>query len=164
MMVDRTELLALARTHARSEFAGRATGHYLVIETALPGQEHSSFSTQMFAAPRRPTLSPPGRSATEVLAIAKAAGNPYPDRVSVGRTRNCDVHLSHPTVSKLHAQFKLVAASLELVDAGSHNGTRLNGRILEPHRPVPVTTGDLVRFGNVVARVLDGAGLYDLLR
>ena len=104
------------------------------METPLAEQD-VQFATQVVdpvslkrsAARRAPNV--------EVLAVVKAPGNPYPDRVSVGRARNCDVVMRDPSVSKLHAHFRVGGPKLELVDIDSQNGTRVNGRALAPHQP-----------------------------
>ena len=99
-----------------------------------------------------------------MLEIIKAPGNPYPDRISVGRARNCDVVMRDPSVSKLHAHFRVGPMKLELVDIDSQNGTRVNGRALAPHQPQVVEAGDTILFGNVTTRMVDAHMLYDLLR
>lgn len=106
----------------------------------------------------------PSRSHWQATRIAKRPGNPYPDRMSVGRAFNCDVVLRFPVVSKLHAHFSLTAeGQLQLVDLGSSNGTWHNGQRLEPGRPVIVRPSDLLSFGGVHCEVIDAAGLFDLV-
>ncbi len=122
------------------------------------------FATRV-ATPARARASAAASASTgaRVIAIAKAAGNPYPERIALGRARNCDVVLRDPSVSKLHACFCLVDAALELTDVGSHNGTRVNGRALLPHRPMRLVVGDLIVFGDVAARLVDAALLRELV-
>ena len=101
---------------------------FLVLEQALSEQEQVGFSTQVVdpVSLKRSTVRRPQN--IEVLPVVKAPGNPYPDRVSVGRARNCDVVMRDPSVSKLHAHFRIGGPKLELVDIDSQNGTRVNGR------------------------------------
>lgn len=157
-------LVELARARRRAAFAATVTGHYLVIERGLADLGEVAFATRVLTRRAAAPLALPAPAQPTVLPVVKAAGNPYPERVSVGRARNCDVVLRDASVSKLHAELLTGGAALELVDAGSHNGTRLNGRALAAHHRVTVASGDLLQLGNVVARVLDAAGLYDFLR
>jgi|SRR5579859_3139611 len=66
---------------------------------------------------------------------------------TIGRDQRCDLFIGDLTVSRLHARLSRDDAGWKLTDLGSTNGTRLNGwRVREP---VPVRSGDLVRFGSV---------------
>ncbi len=115
------------------------------------------------ALPARKRLLNP--SAIEVYPIVKAPGNPYPERISVGRSRNCDVVLRDPRISKLHAHFTVgPKGEMSLIDLGSQNGTRLNSRQLPPHTAEPLASGDIIEFAGVTARFLNAERLYDLIR
>jgi len=64
---------------------------------------------------------------------------------TIGRDDACDLVLSDMTVSRSHAGLRRVADGWVLTDAGSTNGTRLNGwRVTEP---VPLRAGDEIMFG-----------------
>ncbi|HEX9100653.1 MAG TPA: FHA domain-containing protein, partial [Polyangia bacterium] len=156
-------LAELAQSSTRDEFVARQPYSFLVLEQAL-AEEDVGFSTQVVdpVSLRRSTVRRPQN--IEVLPVIKAPGNPYPDRVSVGRARNCDIVMRDPSVSKLHAHFRVGGPKLELVDIDSQNGTRVNGRALAPHQPAQVSNGDTVLFGSVACKVVDAAALYDLLR
>jgi hypothetical protein len=161
--MDVDALAQLAKKLTREQFVASHPSSYLVIaENAekLP----IGFETLVGADPGR--REPPEKARDfEVLAVAKARGNPYPERISVGRARNCDVVMRDPSVSKLHAHFHVTpAGALELVDLESQNGTYINGRALAPHHSELVVSGDLIDFGDMSARLVDAAGLYDLLR
>ena len=96
--------------------------------------------------------------------IRKRAGNPFPDRISIGRAPNCDVVIRVSFVSKLHAHFLVGADSeLRLSDLRSANGTRLNGRELVASISAVVHAGDKVRLGAVELSVVDAGALHDLL-
>lgn len=163
--MDTDTLAQLAHDSTREQFIAKLPHCFLVIEGALYEQEAVGFSTQVVdpVSARRLT-SAPATPDLEVLEIIKAPGNPYPDRVSVGRARNCDVVMRDPSVSKLHAHFRVGPGKLELVDIDSQNGTRVNGRPLAPHQPAVVEAGDVILFGNVTTRLVDAHTLYDLLR
>jgi pSer/pThr/pTyr-binding forkhead associated (FHA) protein len=163
-LVDTDTLAELAHKTTRDEFAAQLEHCFLVLETALYEDEQVGFATQVVdpISLKRSTFRRPQN--IEVLPIIKAPSNPYPDRVSVGRARNCDIVMRDPSISKLHAHFRVGGAKLELVDIDSQNGTRVNGRALPPHQPSPVESGDTILFGSVAAKLVDANALYDLLR
>jgi hypothetical protein len=72
---------------------------------------------------------------------------PGPGSFTIGRDAGCDLVLSDMTVSRTHAGLRLEASGWLLSDAGSTNGTRLNGwRVTGP---VPIRAGDQVTFGSM---------------
>jgi hypothetical protein len=162
--VDTDALAELAQSSTRDEFVAKQPHLFLVLEQALSVEADVGFATQVVdpITLKRSTVRRPQN--IEVLSIVKAAGNPYPDRVSVGRARNCDIVMRDPSISKLHAHFRIGEVKVELVDIDSQNGTRINGRALAPHQPAQVANGDTVLFGSVACKLVDAAALYDLLR
>ncbi len=68
-------------------------------------------------------------------------------RFTIGRTRDCDLCLTDPSVSRMHALLMRREDGWVLSDLGSHNGTRLNGWLVR--EPVPVRVGDRVEFGSM---------------
>jgi hypothetical protein len=56
-------------------------------------------------------------------------------------------------VSRRHATIVRRDGSLNIVDAGSHNGTYLNGQRLVAHQPRILRDGDDVRLGHLVLRI-----------
>jgi hypothetical protein len=74
---------------------------------------------------------------------------------TIGRDAACDLVLDDMTVSRRHAGLRREAGAWLLSDAGSTNGTRLNGwRVTEP---VPLRAGDRVTFGSMTLVVTDHA-------
>ncbi|WP_437645862.1 FHA domain-containing protein [Sorangium sp. So ce362] len=165
-MEESGDIIELARVMPRDRFVRRVTSLLLVVSEAGPDSQPFAFRTVAAspAAHRKPPL-PPGPS-SEVFEVVKAKGNPYPDQISVGRTRNCDVVLRHPSVSKLHAHFRRLDAQgqLVLIDNGSQNGTRVNGALLSENEPQEVAVGDVIQFGRLTASLLDASRLFDLVR
>src|SRR5262249_43173892 len=99
------------------------------------------------------SLEPAGVCVTS-LAVRKASESVFTDRVFVGRTANSDIVIDDGRVSKLHAYFQRVeGGELRVVDAGSTNGTRVNGERIAPNTPTPVAFGAVVAFGPFVFRV-----------
>ena len=54
-----------------------------------------------------------------------------PAGATMGRSRQCDVMVDDPNVSRNHAEIRPRGGSWVLTDLGSTNGSRLNGRRLE---------------------------------
>jgi hypothetical protein len=159
-----SDIVRFARTLSRDQFVERFKGLYLYVSSDPRDMPAGSFQTAVTGRPKE-RAEGAGPVAVQVIAIEKAPGNPYPDRVSVGRTGNCDVVLRDPSVSKLHAHFRWgQRGQLLLVDARSSNGTVVNGVALLPGLEELLESGDVVTFGSVRATLLDGSGVYDALQ
>jgi hypothetical protein len=66
------------------------------------------------------------------------------DRAVVGRSRDCDVVISDPNVSRRHAEVRRGEEGWSVVDLGSTNGVKVNGRRLDSARLKP---GDRITIG-----------------
>lgn len=100
----------------------------------------------------------------EVFPVLKLPGNPWPDRISVGRARNSDIVLPDNSVSKLHAHFIYDDdGDVTLVDAGSRNGTHVGKTKLTAGAPEKVSSGDSITFGAVTLRFLSAEDLFELI-
>jgi ABC-type multidrug transport system ATPase subunit/pSer/pThr/pTyr-binding forkhead associated (FHA) protein len=67
--------------------------------------------------------------------------------ISVGRTPDNRIVVSHPQVSARHAQIIKVGDQLFLEDRGSANGTYVRGQRLVPGQRVPIANGEKVFLG-----------------
>jgi transcriptional regulator of acetoin/glycerol metabolism len=85
------------------------------------------------------------------LALEFGAGE---DRI-IGRDEDVAVRLSDPNVSRRHASVRRDGAETFLVDLGSRNGMRVNGRNTKTAR---LALGDVVRLGDTVGLVTDQVG------
>lgn len=79
-------------------------------------------------------------------------------RVDPDTGQSPDIDLEHfggteKGVSRRHASIIRKDGSLNIVDAGSHNGTYLNGQRLIAHQPRVLRDGDDIRLGFLVLRV-----------
>jgi hypothetical protein len=148
---------AFVREHGKSLFLVRKAAPPSHDE---PENEAFSFQTRIAQAASDMKM----RWTEPVAAISKRPGNPFPDRISVGRATNCDVVIRLPYVSKLHAHFLVQEdGSLKLVDAGSSQGTAVNGRKLEAGVAQTVKRGDTIRFGYQEVELGDAGRAYDAL-
>lgn len=73
-----------------------------------------------------------------------------PAGVTLGRSRQCDVVLDDPNVSRRHAEIRPRGGSWVLTDLGSTNGSRINGQ--EVQRPEVVRSGDEIELGTTTLR------------
>jgi hypothetical protein len=107
----------------------------------------------------------PGRVHYAFALRKRAFAEAVSDRVSVGRARNRDLVLRHPTVSKFHAWFETAEdGATYLHDADSRNQTLVNGAVLAPRARHAVGPGDVVRFGNVECVLCTPAAFWASLR
>lgn len=72
------------------------------------------------------------------------------DRVTLGRSESNDIVLPSPQVSSLHLVLKREGEGFRLLDQGSTNGTRVNGREVDE---VNLADGDEILIGTQVAAV-----------
>jgi FHA domain/Domain of unknown function (DUF1707) len=77
------------------------------------------------------------------------------ENFTIGRDAACDLVIPDMTVSRSHAGLRREAGRWLLSDAGSTNGTRLNGwRVTGP---VPLRAGDKITFGSMTMVVTERA-------
>jgi hypothetical protein len=172
--MDLEELSKLAKTLTEKEFSARFPHLFLLLHQANDGISPLAFHTEVIdlehegaaAQHARPRPHPSAAAAAglRIVALVKAPSSPYPDRVSIGRARNCDVVLRDASISKLHAHVRAEPdGSFVLIDLGSHNGTKIHDDPLPANQPAPVRTGDVVTIGGVKARVADAPSVRLLL-
>ncbi len=71
-------------------------------------------------------------------------------RLSIGRTKENDLPIDDPSISKFHASLVLgVDSRYVLADTGSTNGTFVNGERISYGKSVRLRSSDVIRFGNV---------------
>lgn len=100
-----------------------------------------------------------------VCPLVKTDANPYADRISVGRTANCDIVIESEHVSKLHAHFRHdEEAGWTVTDLNSSNGTGVNGRLAPQMTPVPLADGDYLQMGPLRLRFVKPHRLHAMLR
>jgi FHA domain len=74
-----------------------------------------------------------------------------PDVTTIGRGKSVDIHLDHPSVSKLHAEIIRRGPYVYVSDLGlSRHGTRVNGKVVAQRL---LENGDVLSFGLQRCRV-----------
>jgi pSer/pThr/pTyr-binding forkhead associated (FHA) protein len=70
------------------------------------------------------------------------------EKFVIGRSINCDIRISDSaTISRQHAVFMISQDQLRVEDAGSANGTFINGERLAAGQSVTLHGGDIVMLG-----------------
>lgn len=83
-----------------------------------------------------------------------------PDVTTIGRGKSVDIHLDHPSVSKLHAEIIRRGPYAYVSDLGlSRHGTRVNGKVVAQRL---LENGDVLSFGAQRCRI-DGLHAEELL-
>lgn len=159
-----TSYLALARSATLPEFVLRSSEAFLLKRPGaqpvlLPESSSIQFET------RAVTLDfDPFAAEWRVAQVKKREGNPFPERISVGRAPNCDVVIRLPSISKVHAHVLIDGGRYSLADAGASNSTYVNRTKLENKVAVPLRFGDTVSLGPIKFEFVDAKGLYQILR
>jgi hypothetical protein len=73
-----------------------------------------------------------------------------PHGALIGRSRECDIVLESTDVSRRHAQIEVTDSGWTIVDLGSTNGLRVNGRSVTA--PQTLHNGDEIELGGVRVR------------
>jgi FHA domain len=159
--LDIAGLLREAQALPEDDFVAKWPGYFLM---SAPSQNPSLLRFITEPADSRPRqVTTPTRLRFELQPLAKAGGHPFPDRISVGRARNCDIVLRHSSVSKLHAHFRLDGEYVAILDNSSRNGTAVNDEPLIPEQRAQVHSGDRIRLGTLESLLLDAAALFQFL-
>lgn len=81
----------------------------------------------------------------------------YVDRpeLTIGRDPDCDIFLNDITVSREHAVLTMAGGAFRIEDAGSLNGTYVNGVRVDS---APLGHGDTIQVGRFVMAFTGGGG------
>ncbi len=158
-------MAAEARELSKANFVAQHSYPFLVIELpAEQAHERRGFRTVYL---ERSRAKKTRTTAPQVVCPVTKRGLDAPAMVTVGRTRAADIFLDDPAISKLHAYFARdpLRGEYHLADAGSTNGTTVNGKKLLAKQPCKLKGGERLEFGRCFsATFLMPAKLYDLLR
>jgi hypothetical protein len=79
--------------------------------------------------------------------------------MTIGRSDSADIKVEGDFVSRIHARVLRIGMDSIIEDAGSRNGTRVNGDLVRRH---VLKHGDVVRVGSASFRYVDSAVSADL--
>jgi hypothetical protein len=115
-------------------------------ELAEPGPSAGDFGhTMVYSADREARPLEPALDRSQALLVAEGRRNVLSgERVTVGRSRECDVVVSDPNVSRRHIELRRGERGWAAVDLGSTNGMKVNGRRLSHAELEP---GDSITIG-----------------
>lgn len=99
-----------------------------------------------------------------VYPLVKGGDNPA-EKICIGRGRRNDIVLDDQAVSTIHSYVEVddERGCCLAQDAGSSNGTHLNGRLLTGPEATRLRTGDCLRIGPRVFYYVKVSKLFDLL-
>jgi hypothetical protein len=132
------------------EFGIQAAAVHPVEEEPAPEASAASGRTMVYSNAGR--LAEPleerarARTTTALLLLDGRRLVVGPAGVSLGRSRECDVVLQDPNVSRKHAEVRPRGGSWVVADLGSTNGSRLNGQTIEGSEVVK--PGDEIELGS----------------
>jgi hypothetical protein len=115
-------------------------------ELAEPGPSAGDFGhTMVYSADREARPLEPALDRSQALLVAEGRRNVLSgERVTVGRSRDCEVVVSDPNVSRRHIELRRGERGWAAVDLGSTNGMKVNGRRLSHAELEP---GDRITIG-----------------
>jgi hypothetical protein len=158
-------LSSLRKTFGEEEFLAFARSggnHWLLWEPggwSPPPKAHNR--TIMFTGDPAAAGAPGAASpAAEALALVLAHRAPE-DQVTLGRSASCELTINDGTLSQTHLIFMHDAGGRWTVrDAGSTNGSWVDGQKLAPGQPVPLANGTRIQAAQVHLTHYDPEGLW----
>lgn len=117
----------------------------LLFETWPTDDDDASFRTRIVTSTSNLVIA---NGNAQVAWVQKRSEGIFSSLIGIGRTRNNDIVLPMPGVSKYHAYIQLDEASgvYSIADAGSKNGTHVDGILLEARSPKALSDAALVSF------------------
>ena len=86
-----------------------------------------------------------------------------PGPITLGRTAVNDLAIPEYSISQRHCLIRMEGGAVSLTDAGSTNGTYVNGQRLAPQRAMPLTEGLEITLGRFVFTFHTAAGFRKML-
>ncbi|HEX6490385.1 MAG TPA: DUF3662 and FHA domain-containing protein [Gaiellaceae bacterium] len=127
-----------------------AQGGRQVTPSEMPAAPAAPGATMVYK-PKQPeteAVSPAELGLERELVTLNYGGRSYPlekRRVVIGRSKDCDIEVADPNVSRRHAEVRQEGSAHWVVDLGSTNGTEVNGRRLKRAKLRP---GDTITVGS----------------
>jgi hypothetical protein len=113
-----------------------------------PAGQVAPGATMIYRAPTPAEAPPVEDAAPGALAVLQWDGGRREidkPRIVLGRSRDCDIQLTDPNVSRRHAEVRQEGEGYWLVDLGSTNGVEVNGRRVQRSR---LSNGDTFTLGS----------------
>ncbi|MFN2471961.1 MAG: FhaA domain-containing protein [Gaiellaceae bacterium] len=121
-------------------------------DDGAPAQAPEAGATMIYRPEQAPALAPalrptePADSFTPAgLSVDGTRHELAKERFVIGRSKDCDVRLSDPNVSRRHAEVRREGGTFWVVDLDSTNGVAVNGRRLKRAR---LEDGDRITIGS----------------
>jgi pSer/pThr/pTyr-binding forkhead associated (FHA) protein len=150
-----SELRQQALERPRADFMAEFNSPALVFDPFSEAVETNFQTVAMVAGPL-------GRPV--VAQVKKRAGaNSFTTMITLGRAANNDIEVPVDSISKFHGYFLEESGTLSWVDAGSANGSSVDGTPVHAKEKSPLQSGVRLSFGQVEATLYDSKGLYDYL-
>lgn len=162
MKVD--EFIEANRGLDRATFCARNPGPFLIIDQLDESPAERQFQTQV-AVSIEELMKARDYSNAEVLSIRPECDE-LTVMVTLGRAMNSNLVLRSASISKLHCFFRrsTTDGTWNVADAGSTNGTVLNGVALKRNDLQPLRDGACLEFGNAYSgRFVEADSLFDEL-
>jgi hypothetical protein len=135
------------------------------FHTAFMSREALKEAADSAAGPGSSETRLPAVQVGQFVAISKRQGGVFQDRIGIGRARNVDVPIQLAKFSKYHAFFsRNDDGTYTLTDAGSTNGTFLEGKRLPEKQAFPIRDGQDVSFGPYRFTFFTPEGFHDLVK
>jgi hypothetical protein len=87
-----------------------------------------------------------------------------PGPITLGRTPDNDVTIAESSISARHCIVRVLGAEIALSDAGSTNGTLVNGVKLSPRKAQKIVEGDVITLGRFTLGLHTPRGFVKSLR
>jgi Protein of unknown function (DUF3662)/FHA domain len=101
--------------------------------------------TMVYSPDREARKLGPSPSSARALLVGEGRRNVLSgDHVVIGRSRECDVMLADPNISRKHAELRRDGEGWVVFDLGSTNGIKVNGRRVDQ---APLQPGDRITLG-----------------
>jgi hypothetical protein len=144
--LETDERLGLGEFGIQAQLLGGLEGEE--SEEAGAGPSAGDFGHTMVYSPTAAPRVEPGPSTTgsrQALLVGENKRNVLSgSRVLLGRSRECDIMVNDPNVSRRHAELRSDGGRWSVIDLGSTNGIKVNGRRVEQRE---LSDGDKLTLG-----------------
>jgi hypothetical protein len=160
------EYLEALQQHGEETLRSRLRHPVLLYPEKHGSRGFSTYHTRMADRGVGSRIAGGGQEMRAYHVLAPPEDRPAGGKLLVGRGSEREYNIDHSTVSKRHAVilFDEERKAYQLGDAGSTNGTLLNGQAVESGAPVYLRDGNVVSFGDCDYLFFSPDGFIDLLK